>query len=74
MNKKIIYVGVAILVLVGGLLLVGFALNASRQQAESSAREANPSFHTVEEGGACVPDRGDCVAGLTCDQGVCAKP
>ena len=72
-NKIVLLVAGVIILLVLAAAAVIFFLNSSGNAAQQELRQANPIFHTVPEGGACVPDRGDCQAGLTCNNGICAK-
>jgi hypothetical protein len=75
MQKKVIIAAVIVLILGALCFAVGvFLLNSSKNAAQQEALERNPIFHTVPEGGSCVPDRGDCQTGLTCDNGICRKP
>jgi len=72
MKKKFIII-MAVVVLIG---LVVFAIYFSQGQqiAETQGKSNNPIFHTVIEGGICRDGMGDCAGGLTCSDGICAKP
>ena len=73
--KKIIIIIVAVLaVLILLAVGVGYLLNKGREASQEQAKNDNPLFHTVEEGGVCRDGEGDCQAGLTCANGYCAKP
>ena len=73
--KKIIIIVVAVLAVLALLVFaVGYLLSKGREAGQEQARNDNPLFHTVEEGGACRDGEGDCQAGLTCTNGYCAKP
>ena len=69
--KKILLILGTITVL---LIVVAYFFSTGGQRAEKSLKSANPTFHTVLEGGNCRDGQGDCQGGLTCVSGVCAKP
>lgn len=70
MQKKLLIVVVVVAVL-GGLV---YFINTGEKMAVNKARQENPIFHTISEGGACVEGRGDCQGGLTCVAEKCQKP
>ncbi|KXK26860.1 MAG: hypothetical protein TR69_WS6001000881 [candidate division WS6 bacterium OLB20] len=74
MQKFLLPALALIVVLVACAVILLAFLSAQGQNQRSELREQNPAFHTVEVGGTCRPDIGDCKEGFTCADGICAKP
>ena len=63
-----------VIIVLASLAVLLYIFSTGQQRTETQLKNDNPTFHTITEGGKCRDGMGDCIGGLTCSDGVCAKP